>query len=1188
MKKLFFFIGIFLSLNAVYAQEICNNGIDDDADGDIDMNDADCACSGIGGGSQTVTSLIPNPSFEDFTCCPNGVSDLPCAVSWQQASNATSDYFNTCGYTGIFNNPDLPLPGAPGGAGYAGFYSNANWEENIGACLNSPMTAGEAYQMNLNLAWSTGSTTLELSIYGTPNCGDLPWNTSTCALGSGSWILLGTTTVTFAANQSWQEVSVLFTPPVGINAVSIGGPCGGQQAGSNYYFLDELTLASQAAFQGGAITETGGWCTNDLDLAAEIDTINGTWQWFDAGIAIPGENSANLNGMTYGPGDYTAVYTLNGDCQSADHTIVTPAAPVADFNFLNACDGNQINFTDASTIAAPETITNWDWDFGGGNTSTNEDPNFTFSSGGTFPVSLTATDNNGCTNTSTQNVTVYPNPTAAFEFIIGGVSSDAGLTGGCIIDVISFGNNSAINAPDNIATYAWDFGDGTTSALATPPNHSYAAAGSYNITLTTTSNNGCTDQVIIPIIIEPTPVADFTVTDACLGIDADFDDISTVTTGSIASWAWDFGDGNTSVIEDPSHPYAADGTYTVTLVVTTDQGCTASVQNNTTRFPIPTADFTISSECEYNSSLVTDNSSVQAPDAIATYLWDFGDGNTSALPNPGTHQFATFGNYNAQLTITSNSGCEDVLILPVAIHAEPVASYTVADDCVDQAAEFVNTSSIPFGAIATWEWDLGDGTFGGTQQASYTYAASGTYITELIAISDMGCEDTMSMTTTRHAMPTAAFIVNDVCIYDEITVTDNSAVGAPDAIIGYEWDLGDGNSSTNQNDTHLYGIHGTYDINLEVTTDKGCKDDLTIPVTIYPQPLPAFTTNTICVNTPPTNFVDNSTIPSGAINAWDWDFGDGNNGNGQGIQHSYGAAGTYSASLTLTSVFGCTNAMNQNVIVNEKPTAGFVSDVNQACSPASINFTDLSFSATATVDNWNWDFFGGSASAGQYPIVNYLNNSSTPELYDVQLIVTNSLGCKDTALIADYLEIFPTPEAQFVFNPQVLTITETETQFTNTSVNSDQWAWSFGDNSIVNHQEHPSHEFPNSAAGTYEVELIAYNYGQMCSDTAYMLVNVEDVIIFYAPNIFTPDGDDYNETWKPIFFSGHDPFDFHLLIYNRYGEVIWESYNPDAGWGGHYGSGGLVDDGVYIWSLDFKETMSDKRHQHTGHVTVLK
>ena len=262
--------------------------------------------------------------------------------------------------------------------------------------------------------------------------------------------------------------------------------------------------------------------------------------------------------------------------------------------------------------------------------------------------------------------------------------------------------------------------------------------------------------------------------------------------------------------------------------------------------------------------------------------------------------------------------------------------------------------------------------------------------------------------------------------------------------------------------------------------------------------------------------------------------------------------------------------------------------MNQACSPATINFTDLSFSATASIDNWQWEFFGGAASAGQHPSVNYYNENSSPELYDVELIVTNSLGCKDTALISDYIEIFPTPEAEFVFNPQVLTITDSETQFTNTSVNSDEWAWNFGDNSLTNTQEHPTHTFPDHQAATYEVELIAYNYGQMCSDTTSLIVNVQDVIIFYAPNIFTPDGDDFNETWKPVFFSGYDPFDFHLLIYNRWGEVIWESYNADAGWNGHYGNGGLVDDGTYIWQLDFKETMSDKRHQHSGHVTVLK
>ncbi len=96
------------------------------------------------------------------------------------------------------------------------------------------------------------------------------------------------------------------------------------------------------------------------------------------------------------------------------------------------------------------------------------------------------------------------------------------------------------------------------------------------------------------------------------------------------------------------------------------------------------------------------------------------------------------------------------------------------------------------------------------------------------------------------------------------------------------------------------------------------------------------------------------------------------------------------------------------------------------------------------------------------------------------------------------------------------------------------------------------------------------------------------VIIFYVPNVFTPDGDEFNEVFQPVFTAGYDPFDFHLMIFNRWGELIFESYNADIGWDGTYGERGLVQDGVYVWKIDFKETMSDKRHIHTGHVTVLK
>jgi gliding motility-associated-like protein len=110
----------------------------------------------------------------------------------------------------------------------------------------------------------------------------------------------------------------------------------------------------------------------------------------------------------------------------------------------------------------------------------------------------------------------------------------------------------------------------------------------------------------------------------------------------------------------------------------------------------------------------------------------------------------------------------------------------------------------------------------------------------------------------------------------------------------------------------------------------------------------------------------------------------------------------------------------------------------------------------------------------------------------------------------------------------------------------------------------------------------------MCADTAKQLITIQDVLIFYVPNIFTPDHDEFNEGFLPIFTSGYDPFDYHLTIFNRWGEIVFESYDATKGWDGTYSDQGLVQDGVYIWQIEFKETMSDKRHTYRGHVTVLK
>ncbi len=207
-----------------------------------------------------------------------------------------------------------------------------------------------------------------------------------------------------------------------------------------------------------------------------------------------------------------------------------------------------------------------------------------------------------------------------------------------------------------------------------------------------------------------------------------------------------------------------------------------------------------------------------------------------------------------------------------------------------------------------------------------------------------------------------------------------------------------------------------------------------------------------------------------------------------------------------------------------------------------------------------------------------------------QYTITNTVsvvGCADVVYTDDMI-IYETPIASFSYLPQVANTENTQVEFTNATLFADSYEWDFGDQTPISNVESPGHEFPVDVPGQYTVTLIAYNGSSVCTDTISRIVYVEEIIIFYIPNAFTPDGDDYNETFQPIFYSGHDPYDFHFMIFDRWGEIVWESYNPSAGWDGTYGDGGLVEDGTYIWTLDFRETMSDKRHEHNGHVTVLK
>lgn len=296
----FFFILAVPILSQAQAKENCTNGIDDDGDGDIDLNDSDCICKGIKDSLFVPSSLIPNPSFEDFTCCPTGLAQLNCSKTWIQASAATSDYYHTCGFKSDPMRGTAPNPLAAG-KGFVGFldlrdspFRNGSYKEYVGACLNQSMTAGKVYTLSFWVGFGSrgnpwgprASTTL--GIFGTTACGNLPFGNggSECPTAYPNWFEI--TKVNAAGINRWVKVKVNFNPTRNYSAIVIGPQC--TKADGNYYFfIDELILEETTKFDSVNLSILGEPCQDNVKLSINPSSVASiTYQWYRDGIAING------------------------------------------------------------------------------------------------------------------------------------------------------------------------------------------------------------------------------------------------------------------------------------------------------------------------------------------------------------------------------------------------------------------------------------------------------------------------------------------------------------------------------------------------------------------------------------------------------------------------------------------------------------------------------------------------------------------------------------------------------------------------------------------------------------------------------------------------------------------------------------------------------------------------------------
>lgn len=309
------------------APEICDNALDDDGDGLIDLNDPDCKCKGIKDTLLIPSSLIPNPSFEEYVCCPTGLAQLNCSKNWIQASVATSDYYNTCGYKDDAQRGKPPQP-LPAGNGYVGFLDIRDYpgfgiyKEYIGACFNSPLLPGVDYTLTFWVGFGTrGNTwgprkTLNMAIFGTSNCASLPFggmNGRQCPTQYPGWFEM--TRISVSGTNKWIKTVVKLRPNVKVEAIALGPACAVTD-GNYYYWLDELILEESSKFDALTIDIKGNPCKDTVQLVTPASAVKRiTYQWYKDGIAIIGATNLNYQIPKGQEGEYLVRAFDGKDCE---------------------------------------------------------------------------------------------------------------------------------------------------------------------------------------------------------------------------------------------------------------------------------------------------------------------------------------------------------------------------------------------------------------------------------------------------------------------------------------------------------------------------------------------------------------------------------------------------------------------------------------------------------------------------------------------------------------------------------------------------------------------------------------------------------------------------------------------------------------------------------------------------------
>ncbi len=781
------------------------------------------------------------------------------------------------------------------------------------------------------------------------------------------------------------------------------------------------------------------------------------------------------------------------------------------------------------------------WDFGDGNSSTQNTPTHNYSNSGFYTLKLIGQSPSGCIDSSFSVIQIVTSPTANYT-----ISPDTG----CGPLYVSFNN---LSSGYNV-NYNWNFGNGTSSNLQNPLqvvfNQGFYADTNYVVSLT--SSNMCgANTYSDTVVVKPKPVTNFGLSSnyGCSPFTISF---SNITTGLPNSYYWDFGDGTTSSATLPApHTFIAganDSIYTITLISYNYCGSDTLQKQITVRPQSVNALFNPSVYFGCAPLSVTFNN---FSTLNSNFSWDFDDGNFSTAYSP-THIYSTPGTYHV-LLVVSDTCSIDTTFATITVSPFPTLNYTISNDsvCVGEVISFNNLSS----NLSNIIWKFGDGNSSNIVNPSHAYSASGIYEVTLIGTAQStACVDSLIKYVLVKTTPNSSFnpSVSDGCFPLPVSFQNTSSNS-----VYYLWDFGDGNSSTLLNPNHTYDSSGVYNVQLISYFSNGCSDTNNLNIEAYPKPHASFTSSSLSnCDYPATINLTNQSI---GASGYSWDLGNGQTSTLNNPSATYNSTGIFPIQLIASNQYNCTDTSTLDYSVYEKPDANFSVKANTGCEPFGVEFIDASKYAL----NFYWDFGDGTTSIVQNPSHTYNQNGK----YSIMLIVIGDGGCSDTIYLIDEITVNPNPVVDFSFiNTNIPKPNSGAIQFTNLTTIANSYLWDLGDGDMST-EENPNHRY--NMHGYYTVNLTANNQFN-CSASLSKEIMVDQIKGLYIPNAFSPNNPVAEV--REFIPKGKGLKEYHIVVYDTWGNLLWESNKlidgqPSEKWNGEYKGKPLQQD-VYIWKAD--------------------